>query len=100
MWEVGKVGFPSFPKRGKKSVASRYNYLSTQYNSRYTSIRYMSGFQMSGRIYLYIQVYEFYKGLYHHILVYTLIYKPEYAMMIITGIQVLIHHQWCQYGDS
>ncbi len=22
MWEVGKVGFPSFPKRGKKSVAS------------------------------------------------------------------------------
>ncbi len=23
MWEVGKVGFPSFPRRGKKSVASQ-----------------------------------------------------------------------------
>jgi hypothetical protein len=22
MWELGKVGFPSFPKRGKKVVAS------------------------------------------------------------------------------
>ena len=23
MWELGKVGFPTFPRRGKNSVASR-----------------------------------------------------------------------------
>ena len=30
MWEVGKVGFPSFPKRGKKSVASHFHRRSIQ----------------------------------------------------------------------
>jgi hypothetical protein len=25
MWELGKVGFPSFPKRGKKVVASQFD---------------------------------------------------------------------------